>query len=71
MLEEDKEWETYLLSIGVTDLDNQEEINEKLDKIERKNPAYEANIIEALNELDLFGSTPITDIRAWLESLGD
>ena len=71
MTNQDKEWENYLLSIGVTNLNNQTEIEEKLDKVERENPAYEANTLEAFNELDLFESTPITDIRAWLESLGN
>lgn len=68
---EEEEWREYLLGIGVVDLNNEEEISEKLDKVEREDPQYEATIVEALNELNLLGSTPISDVRVWLESLGD
>ena len=71
MTQEDENWKQYLLSIGVVNLDDEEEISQKLDKVEREDPRYEANIVEALAELDLFEPIPIPDVRAWLESLGD
>lgn len=76
--DEDQEWETYLLSIGVTDLNNKEEINEKLDEVERNDPKFQAELEEALKEaIDCIENTPESelvfigkgDTRAWLQSL--
>lgn len=68
---EDETWRNYLLSIGVVNPNDEEEISRMLDKVERENTFYEANIIEALKEIELGESTYVTDIHAWLESLGD
>ena len=76
MTQEDKEREEYLLSIGVTNLDDDKEIDEKLDQVEREHPENESMILEALEEISNDTETPTElltteDIINWLLSLGD
>lgn len=75
MLEKDKDWENYLLSIGVTNLNDYKEIDEKLDLVERDDPQYQALVKEAIDEV-IFNKEPIKSISKeeiidWLLSLGD
>lgn len=74
MNDKDKEWEDYLLNIGVSNLNDEAEISRKLEEVERANPEYQAKLQEALDE---FSNTPGSklesvgkgEVRAWLESL--
>jgi len=66
------EWEQYLLSIGVKNLNDDREISRKLEEIEQANPDYKAQVIEALKSVDEpFIVVDKDNIAAWLDSLGD
>jgi hypothetical protein len=76
MIEKDKEWEDYLLSIGVVDLSNDEEIDRKLDEVERADPRYQQALREAIEEVISSKNKPLEqlskeDLIDWLLSLGD
>lgn len=66
------EWEEYLLSIGVKNLNDDNEISRKLEEVEHNNPEYKTQVIEAIESIDEpFMVVDSTNIAAWLESLGD
>jgi len=66
------EWEQYLLSIGVKNLEDDGEISRKLEEIEQANPEYKAQVVEALKSIEEpFIVVDKDNIAAWLESLGD
>lgn len=71
MNDKDKEWEDYLLSIGVTNLNDEAEINRKLEEIELNKPS----LLEALKEENgnflLINSANKEYLREWLESLAN
>ena len=76
MINQDKEWEDYLLNIGVTNLNDQAEINRKLEEVERANSEYQSTLKEAVDEMLITTSKPIEcinkkDIVHWLLSLGN
>lgn len=59
---EEEEWNYYLLSIGVQDLNNEEEINEKLDEVENNDPRFQAHLKELIEE---FNNTPESELVKW------
>jgi len=81
---EEEKWKNYLLSIGVQDLNNEEEIDDKLDEIENNDPRFQAHLKEIIEE---FHNTPESElikfssarefideiskeeVRSWLEEL--
>ena len=76
MINQDKEWEDYLLNIGVTNLNDQAEINRKLEEVERANYEYQSTLKEAVNEILITTDKPIEhinkeDIVHWILSLGN
>jgi hypothetical protein len=76
MIEKDKGWEDYLLSIGIVDLTNDEEIDRKLDEVERADPEYQQTLREAIEEVISSKNKPLEqlskeDLIDWLLSLGD
>lgn len=83
MNNQDKEWQNYLLNIGVTNLNDEAEISRKLEEVERSNPEYQSALRDAVEEVitttDKKSSSrdkPVElltkeDIINWLLSLGD
>lgn len=71
MNDKDKEWQDYLLSIGVTNLNDEAEINRKLEEVELKKPS----LLEALKEENgnflLINCANKEHLREWLESLAN
>lgn len=59
---EEEEWNLYLLSIGVQDLNNEKEINEKLDEVENNDPRFQAHLREIVEE---FHNTPESELIKW------
>lgn len=81
---EEEKWKNYLLSIGVQDLDNKEEINEKLDEVENNDPTFQAHLKEIIEEFhttpeferikwknvrELMDEFSKEEVRSWLEEL--
>lgn len=72
--DKDKEWEDYLLSIGVINLNDEGEINRKLEEVERANPDYETQLREALTDVEKDSTLELVnkdEVVAWLLSLGN
>lgn len=74
MNDKDKEWEDYLLSIGVTNLNDEAEINRKLEEVEKASPNYETQLREALEDVDKDSTFKLVnkdEVIAYLLSLGN
>ena len=83
MNDKNKEWEDYLLSIGVVNLNDEAEINQKLEEVEIANPEFQIELQTAIQDVVSYMkyvpeskervSRKITrdEVRAWLESLAN
>jgi len=83
MNNKDKEWEDYLLSIGVTNLNDEVEINRKLEEVERGNPEFQIELQAAIKDaVSYIKYVPESkervlrkisrdEVQAWLESLAN
>lgn len=72
----DNKWQNYLLNIGVTNLNDENEISRKLEEVERSNPEYQSTLRDAVEEVMITTNRPIElltkeDIVNWLLSLGN
>jgi len=81
---EEVKWKNYLLSIGVKNLNNEEEIDEKLDEIENNDPKFQAHLKEIIEEFhntpeselikfssakEFFDELSKEEVKSWLEEL--
>jgi len=57
---EEEKWKNYLLSIGVQDLNNEQEIDEKLNEVENNDFKFQAHLREIIEE---FHNTPKSELR--------